>query len=305
MSYDLYLKPRYGQIDRETFLGYFRDRPYYETEEAQAIYSHPDTGVYFLFDWNEEPDDDAESGESHYPIAFNLNYFRPSVFAHEAAPELAALVRALDLVVLDPQNEGMGEGDFSVEGFVRGWSAGNAFAYEAILKDEGFATLDVLPSDVLHRAWQWNRQRNARTDALSQRSLDRFVPKVMFFRLDGRTVTGVVWTDGIPMEAPPADVVLVYRDKLAPRRFFSRKEDYAILQWPEFAALADPYGAVIDGDVRLIKADPPPSALVNAIRKLPSLDTSRLVALEPGSVLDAELVEQAFQRVKENVNADS
>jgi hypothetical protein len=303
MSYDLYLKPRSGAFDCGAFLRHFEGRLHYEVEEAQVIYSRPDTGVYFLFEWNEEPVDDAENG--HYPIAFNLNYFRPSVFALEAAPELAALVRALDLVVLDPQDEGMGEGDFSVEGFVRGWNAGNAFAYETILKDEEVPTLDVLPADVLHRAWQWNRQRNARTDALSQRSLDRFVPKVMFFRLDGRTVTGVVWTDGIPMEAPRADVVLVYRDKLAPRRFFSRKEDYAILQWAEFEVLADPYGSVIDGDVRLIKTDPPPSALANAIRKLPTLDTSRLAALEPGSVLDAELVERALQRIKATVGAYS
>ena len=58
----------------------------------------------------------------------------------------AAFVHAFDLVVDDPQMAGMGRGEFSADGFLAGWNAGNRFAHGAIVAQHGdTATFHSLP----------------------------------------------------------------------------------------------------------------------------------------------------------------
>jgi len=71
--------------------------------------------VYFYFNFAEktavdtgQSDDESLDETLDYPIAFNLNYYRPSFFVLEAEPEVTALVRQFGLVVMDPQMQGMG-----------------------------------------------------------------------------------------------------------------------------------------------------------------------------------------------------
>ena len=112
MSYDLYLKARSGTLNEEHVLEYFRGRPNYVVEYRQASYENEDTGVHFMFGMHAgEP----ESTEAAYPVAFNLNFFRPSYFICEAEPEVTAFVRQFDCVVFDPQSTGMGEGEYQDE----------------------------------------------------------------------------------------------------------------------------------------------------------------------------------------------
>jgi hypothetical protein len=134
MSYDLYFRPRTGELTESAFNAYFRDRPHYKMEGAQAWYQNEDTGVYFLFerqDSEPQPDDEGEA----FPATLNVNYFRPSYFGLEAQPEVTAFVRAFDMTVSDPQLDGMGEGEYVAERFLTGWNKGNEFGYEAILRD--------------------------------------------------------------------------------------------------------------------------------------------------------------------------
>lgn len=105
MSYDLFLRPRKVAIGKKDFEAYFQDRRFYDAEAGHAAYSNEETKAYFSFEWVDARDD--EEGEL-YPIAFNINYFRPSYFIMEAEIEVSALVRAFDLVVDDPQWKGMG-----------------------------------------------------------------------------------------------------------------------------------------------------------------------------------------------------
>jgi hypothetical protein len=117
MSYDLYFtNPR---ISKEEFLTYFRGRPNYELSDLQAVYQNEDTGVYFIFDYEESGTDSVAS--------FNLNYYRPHVFGLEAADELSAFIDSFGFAIHDSQIEGMADGAFSKEGFLKGWNAGNEF----------------------------------------------------------------------------------------------------------------------------------------------------------------------------------
>ncbi len=136
MSYDLYFKPRQGSFTEEGFNLYFRDRPNYKCEGSQAWYGNEDTGIYFVFEFQtaREPEEGDDEVLEYFPVALNINYLRPSYFIVEAEPEVTAFVKHFDLLVSDPQMEGMGVGEYSSEKLLTGWNCGNEFGYTAILK---------------------------------------------------------------------------------------------------------------------------------------------------------------------------
>src|SRR5207248_9248706 len=83
--------PRYTLFPYTTL---FRS-PNYELNDAQALYSNEDSGVYFAFEFLQQDGDDEEGRDtSLLPVSFNLNYFRPHAFGLEAEPELSAFVRS-------------------------------------------------------------------------------------------------------------------------------------------------------------------------------------------------------------------
>src|ERR1700748_2239128 len=120
MSYDLFFQVRdqASAPDAKAVAAYFESRKNYQVSEQQAIYQNDTTGVYFVFDVGE-----AEGVEmpNPAPVSLNLNYFRPHIFGLEAEPEVRALVEHFNFLVSDPQVGGMGEGEYSAEGFLSGW----------------------------------------------------------------------------------------------------------------------------------------------------------------------------------------
>src|ERR1051325_2662308 len=132
MSYDLYFKSR-NQNSKPTpieFVEYFRQRKNYEVSNQQVVYQNETTGVYFVFDIGELSDmEDSDL----LPLSFNLNYLRPHIFGLEAEPEIRSLVEKFSLLVSDDQLDGMSDGEYSTEGFLRGWNKGNEFGYRSIL----------------------------------------------------------------------------------------------------------------------------------------------------------------------------
>src|SRR5262249_46246164 len=124
------------RLQRESFFAYFNGDKY--SQDGDTVnYSNSDTGVYFHFTWyesdssEETPKSKKDHSRSQPSIHFNMNFYRPHFFGLEAAQILTPFVKHFDLVVNDPQAEGMGQGDFTEEGFLRGWNAGNRFAAQA------------------------------------------------------------------------------------------------------------------------------------------------------------------------------
>ena len=238
MSYDLFFRTRPGShaITPDAFREYFRARRHYTVRESQAWYANEDSDVYFSFELpgEREPlDIEEEHAEGYVPedASFNLNYFRPHVFGLEAEPEVSAFIEAFDPLLEDPQVGGMGEGPYSPEAFLRGWDRGNAFAYSAAAAsgsvEEGQLSL---PAAVIESIWRWNVQRSALQERLGE---SVFVPRVMFHSSDAKALSFVVWTDGMAALLPVVDTVLLVRVDLAPRRFFRRRQDIAVLPWSE------------------------------------------------------------------------
>jgi len=256
----------------------------------QAWYQNEDTGVYFSFETNAVQGDGEDADPATgYPVSFNMNFFRPSFFALEAEPELTRVVKEFDFTVLDPQTDGMGEGEYDPSRFLSGWRTGNQFGYSAVLRDPSNRTdLSSLPASKLERIWRWN---HARSEVQRQLGESVFVPRIMFFKERGSVTSAVVWSDAIPTAFPnDIETVVVYLKELAPRTLFRRKEIIASASWDAIRPLVERFGRS-QGDAVVGDYATPPKEIVTFLRGL-SPRSSDLVGVSADSVLDAELVAQ-------------
>jgi hypothetical protein len=292
MSYDLFLRPRAGALDWSRVEAWASSRMNYASNGSQIWYENEDTGVYFVIEPTEAGDDAADLAEDHYPLSVNINYFRPSFFALEIAPELARLVQDLDLLVMDPQTEGMGEGEFDIHRFHAGWNHGNAFGYSAVLRDqpnrEGMVSY---PAQVLASTWRWNHTRHERQDAVGEL---HFVPRIMFLTVDGVPATAMVWGDAMPVVLTEVDYLLVARKELAPRRFLSRREDTVPLRWADAQRILQGHARQESDGSYVLTYAKAPKDVQDFIRNLPA-STAVLSLVRPDTALDAELVELALR----------
>jgi hypothetical protein len=286
MSYDLFLWSRDGSHDRSQLLEFFRAREWYRVDEGQAWYENDDTGVYFSFDLSEPSETEAPP---QLCVSLNVNYFRPSYFIAEVETEVTALVHRFDMVVFDPQEGGMGEGEYQNELLIAGWSQGNEFAFSTFLKDPKQRGSPLsMPSAELGRIWTWNRQRRA----LQARCGDsKFVPRICFIRLDHGVASAVVWPDGIPSVIPCVDRLIVIRKALAPRRLFRSADDRVLLTWQDALPMLKRYGSSEPNNSIVLDYDQPPEQMASFVRSLPG-GNQEIALVSPDQVLDRELVEK-------------
>lgn len=295
MSYDLFFRSRSpgSRLSRDDFMRHFAGRPRYEVMESQAWYSNEDSGVYFSFEYSVRDDDphgEDESDATLAPVSFNLNFFRPHTFGLEAEPEVSAFVREFSLTVSDPQLSGMGDGEYSAEGFLRGWNAGNEFGYRAMLSQDSAQPFLTLPWSRIEALWRWNYDRETRQNEISDTA---FVPRIFFFDVAGKVQTGVAWGDGIPILLPAVDLVLVPRQRLAPRRWFRSKDDIVVFSWSELDSILPHYRKRSgEPDCYELFYEATSAEIERIIReKHPPSDMPKGVAFD--QVLDRELLEQA------------
>ena len=225
MSYDLFFTPTKRKLDQKSFERYFNERRWVTVKPkqsggAQAWYENEDTGVYFSFDTSDDG------------VSLNVNYFRPSIFGLEAADEVTAFVDELKPSISDPQSEGMGDGPYSRDGFLRGWNAGNRFGHQSILAHHGEGqTFHVMPGARLQALWRWNYQRERTTDYIGTlEMLPCFVPKIMLAVTGGKLRTIVIWDATIPILLPDVDSILVPRAS-GPARVDRLALDRALSTW--------------------------------------------------------------------------
>lgn len=291
MSYDLLFHRRDdadGLDDR--FRAFFAERAHYTLDGGTATYCNEDTGVYFSFELSSDsgggdgdPEDDAESQEW---AAFNINFFRPTCFALEAAPELQAFTDALPVRIEDPQGD-MADG-FDVAGFLREWQHGNRVGCRALV-EQGIEMPAVRDGAELESVWRWNLGRGALQDRLGD---GVFVPRIMFFR-DGDTArTGCAWNDGIPMVLPRTDVVVLVRDELAPRRWFRKQRHLCVVEFDELDAALQGFRVEREPVEHVyLDYDLPPPGIVAAFRAADR--EAQLTRMSADQVLDRELFEHA------------
>ncbi|MDJ0793754.1 MAG: hypothetical protein QNI98_05860 [Woeseiaceae bacterium] len=286
MSYDLFLRSEDNSFDATSFEQYFSQRAHYNVQGSQAWYQNEATGVYFLFELQGE--DDSEAGEDFYPVAFNMNYFRPTYFVLEAEPEVTAFIKRFSMTVMDPQMEGMGTGDYSAERFKTGWLHGNDFGYSSILKNH--QDVYSLPQAQLHQLWEWNFNKEDLQGSVED---DVFVPKIMLVKRNGIPITAAVWPDAIPSVLPEVDYLLIGRQELAPRRLFKKQDDMVVVAFSEMRELIDKYKTKMHGSAYYLFYESVPDEIKKAIQRF-SPHNDELEGLPVDQVLDREIVEKYF-----------
>lgn len=190
MTYDLFFRPKNGKLPCDDIMRYFSSRPNYCMEGGEAMFNNEDTGVYFRF-MCPSLDEDPQ-------VVFNMNYCRPHPFGLEAELEVAAFVKQFNLLVEDPQINGMGSGEYSREGFLSGWNGGNEVACKELTNVPAHLEGDfTLPYELMERCWAWNKARSSLQEQL--KADDIFVPKIMFCLHQKQIKTFITWPDAIPI----------------------------------------------------------------------------------------------------------
>lgn len=299
MSYDLFLTPRPGnEFGRSDFLEFFESRMHYIVQQDNATYMNDATGIYFTFDFSEGEKEDMKA-PAHLlkpHLSFNLNYYRPHTFALEAVSELSACVEHFNFTVDDPQNEGMGVGEFTENGFLRGWNAGNMFAIKAIQSNTEYSAppLKTIPDADLEKYWRWSFEREEMYEDLG---VDVFIPRIFYFQLEGQLRTATVWTDAIPVALPRTEVVVFYREKLQKKVLgFGKDNSMSFVKFGQIEPFLKPYPLENRGlDFHLLYYEEPPKDLANFFRDQPETLPNMYKALQPDEVFGREMVAKAMR----------
>jgi hypothetical protein len=300
MSHDLlfHAKPGKPPLATADFDAYFRERKNYKLDNGEAAYFNEDTGVYFTFNCSQPKDDEAASGDY---VAFNMNYFRPELFALEADVELCRFVEHFDAAVDDPQVKGMAGGVYSTEGFLRSWNNGNRFAHHAILSTEQTPkALHTYPAARSQNYWRWNYQRNELCERIFDDGDgdDVFVPTVMFLDLGGKVQSFAMWPDALPTAVPAVDVVLLIRKEFAVNAAGALGE-LAVVEWDQFRRATKAFELISAAEQTPVdyvllnydSAEAAPRDLVEFIRAQP-VHGDKLQNVAVDKLLDAELVQE-------------
>lgn len=237
MSYDLLFHSRNSEqrISLEQVHNYFAGRANYNVSDQQAIYENEYTGVYFIVDMGDpfSGDDLPETGHDYVwvPAALNVNYLRPHVFGLEAEIEISAFVKHFDLLVYDFQSEETGNSEYSREDFLQAYGYGNMMSYGAYLKEPEIAgKAHFLTTEKLESTWRWNYDAKRFNDELGP---DIYVSRINYLDVDGAIRTAVMWADGVPSILPDVEIIILYRDRFLPRRWFRKREKLVFVRHEE------------------------------------------------------------------------
>jgi hypothetical protein len=294
MSYDLYFRTRQGaeapNMDR--LRAYFSQVPHFELKSNSEVYSNEDTGVYFNFEFTPDTDKnlppDIEDGNT-LPVCFNINYYRPHVFGLEAEPVVSAFIQHFNLSVSDYQVTGMGEGEYTPLGFLRGWNCGNEVGYKGLLQNEKTAPFP-LPAQQIEVYWKWNYSREEFQESLGD---DIFVPRIMFISLGGIVEPVIIWTDGIPTIIPELNIYLIYRQKTT--GFFGKNASFAIINKQQLNTLLSKFQTLeCHLPYHKLEYRNTPKEIESFIKSLPPYQVE-LKNVTQDHILDKELVDKYYQ----------
>lgn len=225
MSHDLFFyRPEKQSFDIESVADFFRNRLYFKKPKMlkdgfQIWYEHPNTGVYFSFDYAPPGEDSsievsAPLDHCNTGITFTLNYIRPSFFAYEAIPEVEAFAETFRLVVLDPQSDPGDKpnqpGLIRADDLIASWQAGNTAAVK-IHQIQGTPP-HYMNAEKTHLWWRYMQRIPELQEQLAQQA---FVPEIFLFQrqTEKELFTAVTWTDAIPQVFPQTDYIIIVRQK--------------------------------------------------------------------------------------------
>ncbi len=238
MSFDLYFYTAGDRILSEKEIADYliAHKCVQEDEFPQWIYTNDSTGVYFLFerqDESEDPEDielfESFDGFSNTRFTFNLNFVRPNFFGLEAFGFVARFMSELDLYALNPQTKNKSEfpRKETTEEYYADWSTPNLNFSSEYFDDLG---LVYFPLERLNQFWRHNFHKDEMQERLGD---DYFVPSLILVRRasTGEPVTITTWTQHIPTVIPPADFFMIMRKR---KKLFRTIEEKGLISRDTF-----------------------------------------------------------------------
>ena len=236
MSFDLYFyKKKVNRLTEEQVAEYLSNNLGHNVSEhpKQWHYENPDTGVYFLIDWN-EPEDEAERIEifdnfkdyKYLNFSFSINFFRPRFFGLEIFPIIEKFVKDLDLYVLDSQDETDPDNPrkFPMGYFQEQWIRHN----DRVTIDQfNKLKFEYLPVDKSNYLWWYQTHKEALENSLVE---NIFVPRYYILKSndDGQLYTACVWPNHIPIILPPVDYLIIYKKN---KKLFKTVEEDGLVSY--------------------------------------------------------------------------
>ena len=270
------------EVDWRRLQAYFAARRHYEIDGYEAFYRNPDTLVMFLFSF--ERGRWSPLRKNIGAGTFSLQYLRAGCFGLEAERELSAFMAAFTARIEDPQIDGMGDGPYSGDGFLRGWNFGNELAVRATLSREPDLDIPTLPAAVLTDVWRWNYASTADRMRFRDR---RFIPHITLFRRSGQPGRFVIWPSGMPVSLPRVDYVMIGRG------YKPTDQSFGLVPWAELVeALAESGFDTTKNPIEL-EYFRTPKDVERWLATIPRADLGSLQRIEGDAVMDAETVAAA------------
>ena len=220
MSYDLYFYKKKGNsLTEQAVSDYLNKTIQFNDSDypKQWSYENPETGVYFMIDWN-EPNTDREDIEiwdefeefENLNFSVSINFWRPRYFGLEIFPIIEKIIKELDLYVLNQQ-----DGDeieipkkFNNSYLQSKWIAHNDKLSADYFNEMNFKYMPPLKSDAM---WWFQLHRKEMEDSLTE---DIFVPNffILNSKEDDQLYTACVWPNHIPIVLPKVDYLIIKKE---------------------------------------------------------------------------------------------
>lgn len=202
-------------------------------------------------------------------------------------PLVQNFCESLDLIVEDPQEETVGEGN-SVD-LIESWRKHNSWAVRSASHRKDVEIL-YLPEAIATQWWRYSRIKDQLENTVVE---DVFVPSILILQSPGnrRLFTMIVWPDGIAQFFPVCDYLLIQRKK--DRLFGSKKEEVGLVPYEVALRAISPVLKQYDGpDGRITYLSPGGSSNVHsAVQEfdLMPIQLRQHTRIDPDGFVDVEL----------------
>lgn len=226
MSFDLYFhRSTSNFISEQAVADYLHQQLPYNISKStrQWTYENPDTGVYFIINWN-----DPEKGDDPDDLHFvcSINFFRPQFFGMEVFPIIEKIIDDLQLLIVNPQDRNDPD---TPRIFERGYLQHQWIILNDKFSAESFNeySLSYLPQEQSNAMWWFQLHRQEIEDNLAK---DTYVANCLVVKktADNKLYTACSWPDHIPIILPPVDYVVIKRKV---RKLFKTVEESGFVRF--------------------------------------------------------------------------
>ena len=258
MSFDLYFyKHKNSSLSEEDVARYLSETlPFNNSEhDRQWSYENPNTGTYFIIEWNEKNNEseDIEPSEDFADFVdlnfyFYINFFRPNFFGLETFPIIDKFIQDLELYILNPQDHDFPDSPqkFKSGILLDSWINSNARVSEGSHKE---FSLEYFPLEKSNYFWWYQLHKTELENLITE---DIYIPNLFILKSneDNLLYTACAWTTHIPILLPTVDYIIIQKKH---KRLFRTIEENGLVSYTTVIEKLGKYFSEFDFEVPNLK----------------------------------------------------